>query len=104
VKLALDDFGTGYSSFGSIKDLPLDVIKLDRSLITKIDLDAREQQIIKALITVIHNLNIKIVAEGIETFAELEILKEMGCDFIQGFYFSQPLKASDLFLFCSNNS
>ncbi|WKY45745.1 bifunctional diguanylate cyclase/phosphodiesterase [Eubacteriaceae bacterium ES2] len=104
VKLALDDFGTGYSFFGSIKDLPLDVIKLDRSLIAQIDIDLREQQIIKALITIIHNLKIKIVAEGIETVAEFEILQQMGCDYIQGFYFSQPLKASDLFFFCTNNS
>ncbi|WKY48776.1 EAL domain-containing protein [Eubacteriaceae bacterium ES3] len=100
VQLALDDFGTGYSSFGSLKDFPFDMIKLDRSLISNIEQDKREEQIARALITIIHSLNILVVAEGIETRQQFEILKNMNCDYIQGFYFSQPLMPDDLNSYC----
>lgn len=95
VKLALDDFGTGYSSFGCMKDLPLDIIKLDRSLISNIVTDEREQMIAQSMIAIIHALNIQVVAEGVETSEQLEYLKQYGCDFIQGFFFSRPLPASE---------
>ncbi len=95
VKLALDDFGTGYSSFGCMKDLPLDIIKLDRSLISNIVTDEREQMIAQSIIAIIHALNIQVVAEGVETSEQLEYLKQYGCDFIQGFFFSRPLPASE---------
>lgn len=95
VKLALDDFGTGYASFGSMKDLPLDIIKLDRSLISNMVLDEREQMIAESMITIIHGLNIQVVAEGVETVEQLEFLKKFGCDFIQGYLFSRPLSAAD---------
>lgn len=94
VKLALDDFGTGYSSFGCMKDLPLDIIKLDRSLISNIVIDEREQMITESMITIIHALDIQVVAEGVETKEQLEFLKQYGCDLIQGFFFSRPLPAS----------
>lgn len=91
VKLALDDFGTGYSSFGCMKDLPLDIIKLDRSLISNMVTDERERMIAESMITIIHGLDIQVVAEGVETAEQLDILKTFGCDFIQGYYFSRPL-------------
>lgn len=95
VKLALDDFGTGYSSFGCMKDLPLDIIKLDRSLISNMVMDEREQMIAESMITIIHGLGIQVVAEGVETREQLEFLKKYGCDFIQGYLFSRPLAADD---------
>ena len=95
VKLALDDFGTGYSSFGCMKDLPLDIIKLDRSLISNMVMDEREQMIAESMITIIHGLGIQVVAEGVETREQLEFLKKYGCDFIQGYFFSRPLAADD---------
>lgn len=91
VKLALDDFGTGYSSFGCMKDLPLDIIKLDRSLISNMVTDEREQMIAESMITIIHGLGIQVVAEGVETEEQLEFLEKFGCDFIQGYLFSRPL-------------
>ncbi|MBU4439530.1 MAG: bifunctional diguanylate cyclase/phosphodiesterase [Acetobacterium sp.] len=91
VKLALDDFGTGYSSFGCMKDLPLDIIKLDRSLISNIVMDEREQMIVESMITIIQGLDIQVVAEGIETEEQLRFLENYNCDFIQGFFFSRPL-------------
>jgi len=95
VKLALDDFGTGYSSFGCMKDLPLDIIKLDRSLISNMVTDEREQMMAESMITIIHGLGIQVVAEGVETAEQLEFLKKFGCDFIQGYLFSRPLSADD---------
>jgi diguanylate cyclase (GGDEF)-like protein/PAS domain S-box-containing protein len=106
VKLALDDFGTGYSSFGCMKDLPLDIIKLDRSLISNMVADEREQMIAESMITIIHGLGIQVVAEGVETAEQLEFLKKFSCDFVQGYLFSRPLSADDFvdFYFSMNKS
>ena len=95
VRLALDDFGTGYSSFGSMKDLPIDIVKLDRSLISNVVEDDREQMIVNSMITIIHGLGIEVVAEGVETEAQLDMLKRYDCDYIQGFYFSRPIPADE---------
>ncbi|MBU4540146.1 MAG: EAL domain-containing protein [Firmicutes bacterium] len=100
VKLALDDFGTGYSSFGCMKDLPLDIIKLDRSLISNMVTDEREQMIAESMITIIHGLGIQVVAEGVETEEQLEFLKKFGCDFIQGYLFSRPLTTVAFIDYC----
>ena len=91
VKMALDDFGTGYSSFGYMKDLPLDIMKLDRSLINDIDSDKRAQMIVQSMITIIHGLQLHVVAEGVETVEQFQFLKGNNCDFIQGYFFSRAL-------------
>ena len=91
VKMALDDFGTGYSSFGYMKDLPLDIMKLDRSLINDVVDDERAQMIVQSMITIIHGLQLHVVAEGVETLGQFEFLKGNNCDFIQGYFFSRPL-------------
>lgn len=90
IQLALDDFGTGYSSFGYMKDIPLNTMKLDRSLISSIDKDEKAQLIVKSLITIIHGLDLIVVAEGVETIEQLQILNEYNCDRVQGFFFSKP--------------
>ena len=95
VRLALDDFGTGYSSFGYMKDLPLDIVKLDRSLIHGADTDERAQMIVHSMITIMHGLAIEVVAEGVETVEQLEILRKYSCDFAQGFLFSRPLPSAE---------
>ena len=97
VKLALDDFGTGYSSFGYIKDLPLNIVKLDRSLIREIDTDERAKMIVQSMMIIMHGLGIEVVAEGVETDEQLEVLKKYSCDYVQGFLFSRPLP-SDRFI------
>lgn len=95
VKLALDDFGTGYSSFGYMKALPLDIMKLDRSLIANIVMDDKEQMIVSTMITIIHGLGLEVVVEGVETKEQYEKLKQYDCDYIQGFFFSRPLPADE---------
>ncbi|MDD2456982.1 MAG: EAL domain-containing protein [Eubacteriales bacterium] len=95
VKLALDDFGTGYSSFGYMKDLPLDIMKLDRSLIGNIDVSEKEQMIVGSMVTIIHGLGLEVVIEGVETKKQLDSLMKFDCDYIQGYYFSKPLPADE---------
>lgn len=90
VNVYLDDFGTGYSSFNYIKTLPIDVIKIDRSLLIDIE-EKNNKSIMETMIILCHNLNLKVVCEGVEELGQLEILKELKCDNIQGYYFSKPL-------------
>jgi len=95
IKISLDDFGTGYSSLSYVNKLPIDKIKIDRSLIMNLEKDSKNMTIIKSIITMGHSLNIKIVAEGIETEKQLRILKELNCDYIQGYLIGRPMEAAD---------
>lgn len=90
IKVSLDDFGTGYSSFKYLTYLPIDKVKIDKSLkdhLVKMDND----KILTGIIMMVHGLGLKVVAEGIETKDEVDVLKRLGCDQIQGYYFSRPL-------------
>ena len=91
IKIALDSFGMGYSSFNYIKELPLDSIKIDKSLLTKVERDKKTLVIIEALIKLAHNLNIEVVVEGVEQKEQYEYLKELSCDKIQGYYISKAV-------------
>ncbi|MGO5110552.1 EAL domain-containing protein, partial [Clostridium sporogenes] len=91
IKISLDDFGTGYSSLSYVTKLPIDNIKIDKSIIKNIHKDNKSLQIVKSIILMSKSLDINIIAEGVETIGQLEILQELGCDFIQGFYISEPL-------------
>lgn len=95
VKISLDDFGTGYSSLSYINKLPIDVIKIDRSLISNLKSNTKNIVIVKAIIAMSHSLNIKVVAEGIETQEEFEMLKKFECDYIQGYLIGKPMAAAD---------
>ena len=90
VRLALDDFGTGYSSLAYLKRLPLDVIKLDRRFIARLGTDT-DDAIVSAVVALGQNLDLGIVAEGVETAEQLEIVTELGCQYAQGFYFSRAV-------------
>jgi diguanylate cyclase (GGDEF)-like protein/PAS domain S-box-containing protein len=90
VKLSLDDFGTGYSSLGYLKRFPIDTIKIDRSFIRDITTDADDATLTVAIIGLAHNLRLRVVAEGVETEAQLDFLAANGCDEIQGYYFARP--------------
>lgn len=91
IKVYLDDFGVGYSSFNHIKILPVDVIKIDRSLVANIESDIKTKSIVKTLIMLCHSLNLRVVCEGVEDLTQVNILKDLACDNIQGYYFSRPL-------------
>jgi diguanylate cyclase (GGDEF)-like protein len=90
VAVALDDFGTGYSSLRALQRFPVDVVKIDRSFIAPIERDPQEAAIVAAVISLSHALGLETVAEGIETIAQVDRLRALGCDLAQGFYFSQP--------------
>ncbi|MGE0253317.1 MAG: EAL domain-containing protein [Alphaproteobacteria bacterium] len=93
VRLSIDDFGTGYSSLAYLKTLPVDIVKIDRAFVTHIDSDPADQAVAGAAITLGHGLGMRMVAEGIETDAQLGMLRSMGCDEGQGFLLSRPLVA-----------
>lgn len=99
VKLSLDDFGTGYSSFAYLKALPLDIVKIDRSLINNINHDPKGKLITESLITILHDLNLDVVAEGIETVDQYLTLEKMNIDFIQGYLLAKPVKLADFIQF-----
>jgi diguanylate cyclase (GGDEF)-like protein/PAS domain S-box-containing protein len=91
VTLCVDDFGTGYSSLGYLHRFPLDVVKIDRSFVSRMDRDARSAQMVHAIVNLARNLRVSVVAEGVETREQLAALRGMGCDQAQGFLFAEPL-------------
>lgn len=95
VRISMDDFGTGYSSLSWLSKLPIDTIKIDRSLIINLDNNSKNIVIIKSIIAVANRLGINVIAEGIETEIEFDILKELGCECIQGYLIGKPMSASD---------
>ncbi|WP_133016903.1 EAL domain-containing protein [Clostridium cuniculi] len=92
VSIALDDFGTGYSSLSYLKRLPIDVLKIDKSFVDGIGVDEKSEYIAESIIKLSHSLNLKVVAEGVETKEQLGYLNKMKCDVAQGYYFSKPEK------------
>ncbi|PSB11405.1 GGDEF domain-containing response regulator [Pleurocapsa sp. CCALA 161] len=95
IKLCLDDFGTGYSSLNYLRYLPVDTVKIDRSFIGP-EINNTNYDIIKAIINLAHSLGLDVVAEGIETAAQLKILKNLGCEYGQGYLFAPALNATDV--------
>ena len=100
VNLAMDDFGTGYASFQYLRDLPIQSIKLDRSLISAIDANDKGRMIVQAMINIVHGLHLETVAEGVETEEQFRYLTECGCDHVQGFLFSRPLPVDEFDAYC----
>ena len=87
----MDDFGTGYSSVSMIKDIPIDVLKIDKSLIDDSLTNDRGQTIVKMIIDLCHQFDIKVTTEGVETKEQFDLLRSLGCDFIQGYYCAKPM-------------
>ncbi|GAA2657708.1 putative bifunctional diguanylate cyclase/phosphodiesterase [Paractinoplanes durhamensis] len=90
VKIAIDDFGTGYSSLGYLRDIPVDVLKVDRSFITGLVGNQRQQELVSAVLQLGHTLGLKVVVEGIETEDQLQLLTRMGCRYAQGYHLGRP--------------
>lgn len=95
ILLSLDDFGTGYSSLSYFSKLPFDMLKIDRSFVMDIDKNLQNKKIINMIINLAKSLGIQVLAEGVETEVQYNILKGMGCDQYQGYYFSKPLTVED---------
>jgi EAL domain-containing protein (putative c-di-GMP-specific phosphodiesterase class I)/GGDEF domain-containing protein/PAS domain-containing protein len=103
IHLSLDDFGTGHSSLAYLKRFPIDCVKIDRAFIMDIPENTDDVAIARTIIAMAKALDLKTVAEGVETAGQLELLKTMGCDQIQGYFFSRPLPADEFLAFYSNS-
>ena len=103
ISVAIDDFGTGYSSLKYLQKLPIDSVKIDRSFINELAAHPNDQSIVNAIISLGHNLNLTVVAEGVETKTVVEFLRQRQCDFIQGFYFHKPMPSEAITLLLLND-
>ncbi len=102
-RIALDDYGIGQSTLVKLKDLPIDELKLDKAFIMTLDQSDKNQKIVRATINMAHSLGIKVVAEGVENAAALQLLKEMACDAVQGYHLAKPMGPAQLETWLENN-
>lgn len=96
VDIAIDDFGTGYSSLSYLKKYPITRLKIDRSFIRDLGRDVEDHALVSGIISMADSLSLKVIAEGVETHEQVELIREMGCHSIQGYYFGRPMEAEDL--------
>lgn len=96
VRISLDDFGSGYSSLSYLKRLPIDTLKIDPSFVRHITTNRNDESISTAIIAMAHGMNMRVVAEGVETNEQLQILRELGCDEVQGYFISRPVPAEEV--------
>lgn len=94
-EIEMDDFGTGYSSLNLLSSMPIDALKMDRAFVKNIGRDNKDDQMVEVIIDIAKKLNVPVIAEGVETDQQLELLSKLGCEFVQGFYFSRPISASE---------
>jgi EAL domain-containing protein (putative c-di-GMP-specific phosphodiesterase class I) len=97
ISIVIDDFGTGFSSMSYLKSFPINMLKIDKSFILGLPDSSEDVAITQAVIAMSHNLNIKVIAEGVEEIEQIELLRDYGCDFIQGFYYARPMPFDQLF-------
>ena len=102
-RIEMDDFGSGYSSLSMLTSLPIDVMKLDMQFIRSAFGGCKDTRLLEAMINISHSLDIPTIAEGVETDEQVSALKKMGCDIIQGYYFSRPLPANEFEGFIAEN-
>ena len=104
IGISLDDFGTGYSSLGYLQRFPIDEIKVDRSFVTDVDSKAGNRALVSAIVGLGDALNLSVVAEGVETAAEADCLRTLGCDIFQGYLYGRPMPAADFAAYLAGNS
>jgi len=104
IQLSIDDFGTGYSSMSYLEQLPFDTLKIDMSFVRKIQENGEGGTIAATIAAMAHALNKNVVAEGVETMAQLDFLREHDCELIQGYFFSRPLPAKELATFVNTHA
>jgi diguanylate cyclase (GGDEF)-like protein len=102
IQISIDDFGTGYSSLSYLNSFPIDILKIDQSFVKKIGIEKKHLELVQAIITLAHTLEMKVIAEGVENQEQYEQLKNLGCEYGQGFLFAQPLNAQDATNFLIN--
>ena len=103
VRLEIDDFGTGYSSLSRLQHFPVDILKIDRSFVSRMDTDAETSEIVRIIVMLAHGLHLKIVAEGVETQAQADMLKRLGCELAQGYLYSKPVPSEAIESLLHNN-
>ncbi len=96
VRLSIDDFGTGYSSLAHLRHIPAQQLKIDRSFVTDLASSEQARHVVQAIIQLAHGLRMEVVAEGVETQAQMQVLREQGCDLLQGFHIAAPMPARDV--------
>ncbi|MEO7846004.1 MAG: EAL domain-containing protein [Nocardioides sp.] len=95
VRIAMDDFGTGYSSLSYLQDLPIDMLKIDKTFIDHLGVERDESSLAKVIVQIGRTLGLQVVAEGVERQEQVESLQALGCDLVQGFHLGMPLSAAD---------
>jgi EAL domain-containing protein (putative c-di-GMP-specific phosphodiesterase class I) len=90
VQISIDDFGTGYSSLSRLQGFPVDILKIDRIFVSKMDTDRETSEIVRIIVMLAHNLGLQIVAEGAETAEQVNQLRELDCELVQGYFFARP--------------
>jgi len=102
VRIAIDDFGTGYSNLARLRSMPLDRVKLDPSLISDIESSEKARVIVQAVVQLIKGVECEVVAEAVETVAQADILRAMGCDIVQGFVFAPAMMEQEFLAWAGN--
>lgn len=104
LQIALDDFGTGYSAMAYLKKFPIDYLKIDRSFVRDIELDANDRAIAEAIVVMAHKLGLKVIAEGVETELQRDILAAVGCEYVQGYLYAKPMPEEEFLAYVSSGS
>ena len=95
IKIAIDDFGTGYSSLSYLNNFPADVLKIDKAFIDQMNMSDSSRKYVASIISIGHIMNFKVISEGVEEDAQLDTLRSIGCDYIQGFLWGRPMPVED---------
>ena len=92
IQVLMDDFGSGYSSLNMLKNVMVDILKIDMNFVKELETSARAVAIVQAIVKLAENIDMGVIVEGVETRSQMEMLKTLGCDLMQGYYFSKPLE------------